>query len=43
MEHYATLFDQPLSREHLKALAVLFGWDAHPGDEVRAADDILVV
>ena len=43
MEHYATLFDQPLSREHLKALAALFGWDAPPGDEVRAADDILVV
>ena len=43
MKHYATLFDQPLSREHLKALAVLFGWDAPPGDEVRAADDILVV
>jgi len=43
MKHYATLFDQPLSREHLKALAALFRWVAPPGDEVRATDDILVV
>jgi hypothetical protein len=42
LEHYANLLDQPLSREHLMALAALFGWDAPPSDEVRAVDSILV-
>jgi hypothetical protein len=27
---YAKLFDSPLSREHITALAALFGWEVPP-------------
>lgn len=38
-DEYSRLFDQPLSQEHLRALAALFGWNAPPEDEVRAGSE----
>lgn len=40
LEHYTRIFYQPLCREHVKALAALFGWSAPPCDKVRLADSI---
>lgn len=35
---YAQLFDHPLSRPHLVALASLFGWSVPEESEARSAD-----
>lgn len=37
-ESYAKLFEYPLSRAQLAALALLFGWDTPPECEVRSAE-----
>lgn len=37
-EAYAKLFEHPLSRTQLTALASLFGWDIPPECEVRSAE-----
>lgn len=37
-EAYTQLFEHPLSRSHLTALAALFGWTVPPEDEARVAD-----
>jgi hypothetical protein len=34
LEHYARVFDQPLRREHVMALAALFGFQAPPEGQV---------
>lgn len=43
MEMYKWVFDQPLSKNHLKALAALFGWDApNCGDDQGAGGTSVV-
>lgn len=37
MQRYAKVFDQPLSREHFKALTALFGWNSPPEGGAQAA------
>lgn len=41
--HDARIFEQPLSHDHVKALAALFGWNAPPSDEVRSMVNITIV
>jgi hypothetical protein len=40
MKQYVRIFEQPLSHDHVKALAALFGWTAPLADEVRSLDFI---
>lgn len=41
-EAYMHLFQHPLSRAHLTALASLFGWTVPPEGEARSSDLLLV-
>lgn len=42
LEHYARIFENTLSHDHVKALAALFGWNAPSSAEVRSMADISV-
>lgn len=43
LEKYTEVFSRPLSRNHIAALAALFGWNVPPEYQVHDATEITTV